>query len=294
MSVGWLFAICTAIWGSTWLAITWQLGQVSPTVSVVYRFALAGALLGAWCAATGRRMRFPAAEHARLAAWGAMMFGVNYVAVYYAEAHVSSGLVAVVFSTIVFMSPIGMRLAFGTPVTARMLVAATLGVGGVALLFLPELDAARHGGSAALGILYALVATAIATGGNVFAVRNYAAGLPVLPTTAWGMLYGAAVAAVVALAQGAAWTFDPRLPYVLSLAYLAVFGSVVAFGAYLTLLAKVGAGPASYVGVSTPVIAMLLSTMFEGYRWTWPAVLGVALAVAGNVLALRGTQKIPG
>ena len=95
------------------------------------------------------------------------------------------------------------------------------------------------------------MATAIATGGNVFAVRNYAAGLPVLPTTAWGMLYGAAVAAVVALGQGAAWTFDPHLPYVLSLAYLAVFGSVVAFGAYLTLLAKVGAGPASYVGVST-------------------------------------------
>jgi len=291
MSVAWLFAISTAIWGSTWLAITWQLGEVSPTVSVVYRFALAGALLGAWCVATGRRMRFPAAEHARLAAWGAMMFGINYVAVYYAEAHVSSGLVAVVFSTIVFMSPIGMRLAFGTPVTARMLAAATLGVGGVALLFLPELDAARHGGSAALGILYALVATAIATGGNVFAVRNHAAGLPVLPTTAWGMLYGAAVAAVVALGQGAAWTFDPRLPYVLSLAYLAVFGSVVAFGAYLTLLAKVGAGPASYVGVSTPVIAMLLSTMFEGYRWTWPAVLGVALAVAGNVLALRGAPK---
>lgn len=282
-----LFAACVAIWGSTWLAITWQLGQVSPTVSVVYRFALAGALLGAWCAATGRRMRFPAVEHARLAAWGAMMFGINYVAVYYAEAHVSSGLVAVVFSTIVFMSPIGMRLAFGTPITARMLAAATLGVGGVALLFLPELDAARHGGSAALGILYALVATAIATGGNVFAVRNYAAGLPVLPTTAWGMLYGAAVAAVVALAQGAAWTFDPRLPYVLSLAYLAVFGSVVAFGAYLTLLKRVGAGPASFVGVSTPVIALLLSTLVEGYQWTPVAALGVVLAVVGNVMALR-------
>jgi drug/metabolite transporter (DMT)-like permease len=286
-----LFAISTAIWGSTWLAITWQIGAVPPEVSVVYRFALAALLIAAWCAATGRSLAFPAAEHARLAAWGAMMFGLNYVGVYYAEAHVSSGLVAVVFSTIVFMSPIGMRMFFGTPITVRMIAAATLGVVGVALLFLPELRSAREGGSAALGILYALAATAIATGGNLVAVRNHAKGLPVFPATAWGMLYGAACAALVALAQGAAWTFDPRAPYVASLVYLAVFGSVFAFGAYLTLLKQVGAGPASYVGVSTPVIAMLLSTLFEGYRWTWPAVLGVALAIVGNVLALRTPRR---
>jgi drug/metabolite transporter (DMT)-like permease len=101
------------------------------------------------------------------------------------------------------------------------------------------------------------------------------------------MLYGAGVAAIFALVSGARWTFDPGAPYVLSLVYLAVLGSIVAFGAYLTLLKHVGAGPASYVGVSTPVIAMLLSTFFEGYRWTWVGVLGVALAIAGNVLALR-------
>ena len=286
MSVPALFAICTAIWGSTWLAITWQLGVVAPEVSVVYRFALAGVLLGAWCAATDRSLRFPAGEHAKLAAWGAMNFGLNYVAVYLAEGHVSSGLVAVVFSTIVFMSAAGMRVFFSAPVTARMLASATLGVAGVALLFLPELRSAQAGGSAAFGIACALVATMLATGGNLVAVRNHRAGLSVLPATAWGMFYGAAAAAIVALAQGSAWSFDARLPYVLSLAYLAVFGSVVAFGAYLTLLARVGAGPASYVGVSTPVVAMALSTLFEGYRWTWPAVLGVALAAAGNLLAL--------
>ena len=286
-----LFAISTAIWGSTWLAITWQLGVVPPEVSVVYRFALAALLLAAWCVATRRSLAFPIAEHARLAAWGAMMFGLNYVGVYYAEAHVSSGLVAVVFSTIVFMSPIGMRVFFGTPITMRMTAAATLGVVGVALLFLPELRSAGEGGSAALGIGYALGATAIATGGNLIAVRNHAKGLPVFPVTAWGMLYGAACAAAIALAQGARWTFDPHAPYVASLLYLAVFGSIFAFGAYLTLLKLVGAGPASYVGVSTPVIAMLLSTLFEGYRWTWPALLGVALAIVGNVLALRTPRR---
>ena len=117
-------------------------------------------------------------------------------------------------------------------------------------------------------------------------MRNHARDLPVFPTTAWGMLYGACVAALVAIAQGVPWRFDATPAYVASLLYLAVFGSIVAFGAYLTLLKMVGAGPASYLAVSTPVIAMLLSTLFEGYRWTWPAVLGVALAVAGIVLAL--------
>ncbi|MEO8485142.1 MAG: EamA family transporter [Betaproteobacteria bacterium] len=285
-----LFAISTAIWGSTWLVITWQLGIVPPEVSVAYRFALAAALLAAWCSTTGRSLAFTPRQHLWLAAWGAMMFGLNYVGVYYAEALVSSGLVAVLFATIVFMSPIGMRVFHGTPLSGRMLVAATLGVAGVALLFLPELESARDGGSAALGIAYALGATAIATGGNLVAVRNHAKGLPLFPTTAWGMFYGALVAAIVALAQGVTWSFDPRWPYVASLAYLAVFGSIFAFGAYLTLLKKVGAGSSAYVGVSTPVIAMLLSTLFEGYRWSWPAMLGVALAIAGNVMALR-TQK---
>ncbi len=282
-----LFLIATLIWGSTWLGITFQLGVVPPEVSVAYRFALAAALLAAWCAWRGVPLRFSRRDHAFLAGTGATLFGFNYVTVYWAERFVPSGLVAVVFSTIVFMSPVGMRLAFGTPMSARTLVAATLGVAGVALLFLPELDAARHGGSAALGIAFALVSTAIATAGNLFAVRNHQAGLPTFPATAWGMAYGALAAALSAAVTGAAWTFDPRPPYVLSLLYLAVFGSIAAFGAYLTLLKRVGAGPSSFVGVATPVVAMLLSTLFEGYRWTWVAVLGVALAIAGNVLALR-------
>ena len=286
-----LFALCTAIWGSTWLAITWQLGVVPPAVSVAWRFALAGVLLGAWCAATGRSLRFPPAEHARLAAWGAMNFGLNYVFVYLAEAHVSSGLVAVVFSTIVIMSPIGMRVFFGQPLSARLGVAAVLGVGGVALLFLPELGRIREGGAIAAGIAYALAATALATGGNLVAVRNHRAGLSLFPATAWGMLYGALVAAAVAAMLGDAWTFDARAPYVLSLLYLAVLGSIVAFGAYLTLLGRIGAGPSSYVGVSTPVVAMLLTTLFEGYVWTGTAVLGVALAVVGNVLALDPRRR---
>jgi drug/metabolite transporter (DMT)-like permease len=286
-----LFAISTAIWGSTWLAIKFQLGDVAPEFSVALRFALAALLLGGWCVVAGRSLRFDRRAHAFLALQGVLLFGLNYIAVYWAEQHATSGLVAVLFSTMVFMNPVGERLVFGTPVTLRTLVAAALGVIGVALLFVPELTLARHGGDAALGILFGLGATAIASAGNLAAMNNQRAGIPVLTGNVWAMAYGALTAAVIALTLGASLTFDFRAPYLVSLLYLAVVGSVVAFGAYLTLLKEVGSTRASYVAVATPVVAMLLSTLFEGYRWTPVAAFGVVLAVAGNWLALAPGRR---
>src|ERR1700730_16567861 len=282
-----LFIICSAIWGSTWLAIKYQLGVVAPELSVAYRFGLAALVLFAWCAATRRSLLFSARAHGYLAALGVMLFGLNYIGIYWAERFVTSGLVAVLFSTIVFMNPAGMRLAFGAPLSARTLIAATMGVAGVTLLFLPELDQATHGGSAGYGVAFALCATVIACGGNLIAIRNHKACIPIFPSTAWGMAYGAITAAIVAVLRGVPWTFDIRPAYVLSLAYLSVFGSIIAFGAYLTLLKRVGGGPSAFVAIATPVIALALSTLFEGYRWTWIAALGVALAVSGNWMALR-------
>jgi drug/metabolite transporter (DMT)-like permease len=285
-----LFAIPSAIWGSTWLAITFQLGTVAPELSVAYRFALASAIVAAWCKAIGQSLAFPRREHLWLVAMGATFFGFNYIGVYWAERHIASGLVAVVFSTIVFMSAIGMRVVYAEPLTARALVAATMGVSGVALLFLPELTAARQGDSAARGIAITLGATVLATVGNIVAVRNHRAGLATLPVTAWGMLYGSLISFASAAVTGVPWTFELTAGYVLSLAYLTLFGSVFAFGAYLTLLKRVGAGPASFVGIATPVIALLLSTFFEDYRWTWVSAAGLVLAVAGNWLALRSRR----
>ncbi|MEP6997816.1 MAG: DMT family transporter [Betaproteobacteria bacterium] len=289
MQIGaiWLFVAASAIWGSTWLAIKYQLTGVAPELSVVYRFALAAALLVVWCLASGRSLRFSRRDHAYLAATGVALFGLNYIGVYWAERYVTSGLVAVLFSTIVFLNPIGMRVFFGTPLTARTFIAAAMGVAGVALLFLPELREAGAGGATACGLVFGLGATVIASGGNLIAQRNQRAGIPTPAGNAWGMAYGALVAAVAALIQGVAWTFDTRPAYLVSLAYLAVFGSVVAFGAYLTLLKRIGAARAAYTAVATPVIALLLSTLFEGYRWTWIGGLGVVLAIAGNWLALR-------
>jgi len=287
MSIPMLFLVPTLIWGSTWLAITFQLGSVAPEVSVCYRFALASVLLAVGCLATGRSLRFSLRDHAYLAGLGVLMMGFNYIWIYRAEQLITSGLVAVLFSTLVFMSPVAMRLAFGTPLRVRTFVAATFGVTGVALLFLPELREAQQGGAVALGIALTLAATASAAAGNLIAIRNHRAGFPTLPATAWGLFYGALLAGATVIVQGTPWTFDARMPYVLSLLYLSLFGSVIAFAVYFTLLNRVGAGPASYTTVSTPIIAMSLSTLFEGYRWDWPAAVGVVLVAYGIWLALR-------
>src|SRR5258708_10101063 len=156
-----LFSIPTLIWGSTWLAITFQLGVVSPEASVVYRFALAAILLGAWCLATGRSMRFPLAQHGWFAAQGAFLFGLNYLCVYWAERYVASGLVAVMFSLIVFLNLVGVRVFFAVPVNRRTLVGAMLGITGIVLLFWRDIFAGHD--NAALGIMFAIGATVLAS-----------------------------------------------------------------------------------------------------------------------------------
>lgn len=285
-----LFAVCSAIWGSTWLAITFQLGSVAPAVSVCYRFGLAAGLLAGGCMLTARPLGFPLRIHAWLAAQGVLMFGLNYVATYKAEEHVASGLVAVLFSTIVFMSMLGTRVVFGIRTTRRALTGAVLGVGGVTLLFLPEILRASAGQATLEGVAWGLSAAFLCMCGNLVSMKMQRDRLPIVATTAWGMAYGALSAAMTAWTTGASWSFDPRFGYVASLLYLAVPGTIVAFLSYLNLLERVGAATASYVAVATPVLAMLLSTAMEGYRWTAPAMLGVALAIVGNMIVLRAPR----
>jgi drug/metabolite transporter (DMT)-like permease len=285
-----LFAIASLIWGSTWLAITFQLGRVAPEASVVYRFGLAAVLIAAWCVVTRRSLKFSLSQHGWLAAQGTLLFGLNYVGVYWSEQYVASGLVAVIFSLIVFFNLIGARLFFATPATGRTLIAAALGIAGVAVMFWPELSA--RSGDAALGVGFALGSTVLASGGNMVALRNQRHGFPMLPSVAWGMAYGALAIALVAAIEGTPWTFDGSARYVLSLLYLTAFGSVIAFVTYLTLLGKIGPGRAGYVGVAVPVVALALSTLFEHYRWTPPALVGAALCVAGNALVLMRERPV--
>jgi drug/metabolite transporter (DMT)-like permease len=282
-----LYLAAVLIWGSTWLVITFQLGTVPPEVSVAYRFGLAGVMLLLWSLVRKLRLSFSWRDHGWMALQGALLFGLNYVCVYLAESRISSGLVAVIFSLIVFFNIAGTRLFFKTPIRPTTIVAALLGVGGVALIFLPELRRPAQGREAVLGVIYSVVGTISACAGNLISARNQRRGLPVVQLNTFGMLYGAAFVALYAAALGRDFVFDPSLRYVLSLGYLALFGSVLAFGAYLTLVGRIGADRAGYTAAAIPIVALLLSVGFEGLRLGTPEVLGILLCVAGNILVLR-------
>jgi drug/metabolite transporter (DMT)-like permease len=283
-----LFAIPTLIWGSTFYAITFQLGTVPAPVSVVYRFVLAAALMFGWCVLRRIPLAVRPREHAWFAAQGACSFGLSYVMVYLAEERVTSGLVAMVYALMVFLNPAVARVAFGTPVTGRLALGAVLGVAGTAMLF--GRDAASSSASL-VGLGMTMGSMLLSVLGNIVAQRNHRAGIPTETGIAWGMTYGTLGVAAWVFAAGIPWRFESTPSYVLSLAYLAIVGSVVAFGTYFRLIEIVGAGPAAYVSVVCPVIAMLLSTGLEGYRWSGAAMFGVAMVLVGMVVALRAPRR---
>jgi drug/metabolite transporter (DMT)-like permease len=286
-----IYAIVVLIWGTTWFVIKFQLGVVAPEISLVYRFGLAAVCVFAYARMTGSRVTLSWREHRFVALQGATLFCLNYWMTYLSTQYLTSGLVAVIFTSIIFFNIVNGRVILGTPVERRVVVAAGAGVLGVALLFLPELQAALHEPRIAHGAVLALAATYVASLGNMAASRNTQAGLPVVTVNAYGMAYGALGLAVIAALRGTPVAFDPRWPYVLSLLYLSLAGTSLAFGLYLALIKRVGASRAAYSSVLFPVVALVVSTLFESYRWTLPAVIGLAVLVAGNALALGGAKR---
>src|SRR6185503_7263722 len=217
-SAGGLFLVSSLIWGSTWFVIRFQLGVVPPETSVAYRFALAAMLLLTVCALRGVRLRYALREHALMAAQGAFMFAGNYVLIYHSERFLTSGLVAVVFSIIVIFNIVGLRLFFAQPIEFKMMAGAVCGVGGVALLFWPELARFEGGAKEATGLALATVATVIASIGNLVAAHNHRAGLPIQASTGFAMLYGAIMVGLWVVVIGVPWTFSATVGYLLSLA----------------------------------------------------------------------------
>jgi drug/metabolite transporter (DMT)-like permease len=281
------YAATVLIWGSTWLAIKFQLGPVEPVQSVAWRFLLAAALLFGWCLLSGKSLRFSRRDHLFIALQGLFLFALNYLLFYLAEGYLASGLVAVVFSTMVIFNILNGALFLGTPMDKRVLVAAGLGLAGISLVFWPELAAFDLSGTGRLGLLLSLAATYSASLGNILSARNQRHRLPVLQSNAFGMAYGALLMLGVAVLKEAPLHLELSVAYLSSLAYLALFGSVVAFGCYLSLIGRIGAERAAYVTLLFPLVALLLSTLYEGYHWSLPAVAGVPLILLGNLLALK-------
>jgi drug/metabolite transporter (DMT)-like permease len=283
-----LFAACVLIWGSTWLAITFQLGSVAVEASVFYRFLLASLLVFAYCLARRLPLRYSWRQHAWIALFGLLMFSVSYVFVYYAEQHVVSGLVAVGYSASPLLGMLGMRVFFGTPMTRQVAAGAVLGIVGIALVFAPELAEMTAGDNPRLGAVYTAIAVIVSAFGALVAHRNQEARLPLWQPMAWGMLYGALFSLAIAIALGKPLGFEATPAYVLSLLYLSVLGSVAAFAAYLTLLERIGAARSGYIGVMVPIVALVISAAFEGFRWHALTWAGIAVSVLGNVIILRG------
>ncbi len=282
--------VCTLAWGTTWYAITHQLGVVDPVISIVYRFALAAAVLFAWCALRGETLKLSGAQHLAALGVGFFTFSLNYAFVYWAEERVSSAVVAVLFAALAFVNLVGFRIAFGQRAPMLAWAAAALGVAGVALLSWEEIAAAHMSARAWAGIGLTLAGVAASAVGNVYARRGEMVGVGVAASTGWAMAYGAGLLAIFALITGKAWAFEFTWPYVLSLAHLAIIGSVIAFLLYYGLARRRGYALASYISALTPPVAMTISTLFEGKTWGLLALGGVALVLLGQVLLMRARR----
>ncbi|ROR32788.1 DMT family transporter [Inmirania thermothiophila] len=284
-----LYLLTVLIWGSTWIAIAQQL-TVPAELSIAYRFLLAAAAMLGWCAVRGLPLRRPPREHAWIALQAVLLFGLNYLLIYWATARLPSGVIALVFSSMMVMNLVNAAVLLRQPLERQALAAAALGLAGIGAVFAPEL--AHLGAEAAQGLALSLAGTYAASLGTIVSARNQRAGIPLPVLNGYGMAYGAALAFAAALAAGHRPVFDPAPAYVLSLLYLALPGTVIAFWSYLTLLARIGPQRVGYVMVAFPVVALALSTAFEGYRWTPQAAAGVALVLAGNLLVLRRGRSV--
>ncbi|GAA0779061.1 EamA family transporter [Roseibium denhamense] len=282
-----LYAITVIAWGVSWIAMKGQIANVAPEVSVFWRFVLAASIMMAWAHFRGHNLAFPLKAHMRFAGLGAFLFSTNFTLFYYGAAHLPSGLLAVVFSTAsIFNLFLGLIL-FGQRPSPQALLAGLIGFSGIALMFWPKLAGTDFNSDAALGLGLCILGTLSFCFGNMVSADTQRKAFAVTPATAWGMVYGMVFLGLFAAVRGQSFAVELTVSYLGSLVYLAVVASVIAFASYLTLLGRIGSARAGYATVVFPVIALALSTVFEGYQWTNLSIAGLACVLAGNVLMLR-------
>ena len=279
-----LYLITVLIWGTSWYAIKFQLGVVAPEVSLFYRFGLASVLLIGFCLGTGRSLGLGFSGHMFVAAQGVFLFSLNYLVFYIATPMLVSGLIAVVFSSIILMNMVNGAIFLGKSVEPKVFVGALFGLTGITMVFWPEVSGNVDSPRIISGLLLSLLATYFASLGNILSARNQKKGIPVIQANALGMGYGALFMLIVSLARGLEFNFEWTQLYVGSLVYLSVFASILAFGAYLTLIGRIGADRAAYATVLFPIVALGISSVFESFSWTLLSLSGVACVLTGNLL----------
>lgn len=240
-------------------------------------------------------MKFTLREHFLMFLLGLCLFGFNYWFVYEAETMLTSGVVAVIFSLIIFFNIFFNALLLKGKIKKDIVFAAILGVGGTTLLFKNEFGNFNINGGNWLVFFLCFGGLTFASLGNILSAYKQQKKIPVLQANAYGMLYGGLSMFAFVLILNKPLVFEQTFNYTFSLLYLSVFGSIIAFSSYLKLLGEIGPDRSVYIALITPAIALLISTFFEGYRWDIYAFMGILLLFSGNILALRfKTQKTMG
>lgn len=277
-----LYLVVIFSWGTSWLAIKYQLGDVHPYVSVAYRFLLAGGILLSYCLIRGKNLKFSLNQHARIALQALFMFSTNYVLIYLSSQYLSSGLESIVFSTLTFMNIINARIFLKTKASSETISATFIGFIGILIIFKEEFFGASTSTLVLTGLVLGLLSAYSASIGNIVSASNQKQSIPVIESTAFGMLYGGLFTLVLALATGQDLVLPTKMSYWIALGHLSIFASILAFVSYLTLLGRIGPSRAGYCVLVFPIIAVTLSVFFEDYTIHTSDIIGLVLILAGN------------
>ena len=283
---GGLFLTTVLIWGTTWFAILGQLGQVHPVASVAWRFLAASLVMFIMCWVRGLELRISARIHLLCLVQGIALFGINYCLFYTASLNLTTGLISVVFSTMVLWNALGAFVFLGRPLDIRALLGGVIGVIGLCVLFWSQIEVFTINQFGATPLIICCIATLFASAGNLISAKTQGEGISVWVMSAYGMLYGALSVLMYAIIMNIPLQFEWSLIYLSSFLYLVLFGSVIAFGAYLTLLGRIGPGRVAYATVLFPLVALLISVLFESHDLGPLTAVAVAIVLAGNWLAL--------
>jgi len=285
-----LFGITLLCWSPTWYVIKFQLGYVDPLVSVFYRFLVASIIIFIYLIIKNKKLRFSLNYHVWFLFFGTCLYSLNYVFFYLSNTHLISAYPAIVFSTVVIMNILGEAFYFKKKPSLKTLMGAIIGMIGIIIIFNDEIFKFSLINNTHVGLFLALLGTFSASTGNMIHQKNLNNNFPLIETIAYSMLYGSLVTLLITQIKGTELLFEYSFSYIASLAYLSIFGSIFAFIFYLKLIEKVGAGRAGYVGVIMPVLALLISTIFENLEWQIDLILGLPILIIGAVLVIN--QKI--
>lgn len=284
MQIYFLYIVSIIIWGTTWIAIKFQLELVNPIVSVFYRYAIAFLILFVYCIIKKEKIfRYSLKDHFIMILLGFFLFSINYWLVYLAEQELTSGLVAVLFAFLVFMNVFNGFIFMKLKINIKVIIGAIIGIIGIVLIFLPEILSFGFTKKEFIALTIGLISVFLASVGNIISAISSTRGIPVLHSNTFGMAYGTLLMLIISLIAGCEFIIPTTTSYIISLFYLAIFGSIVAFGTYLTLVSRVGADKASYVIMVVPVVALIISTLFEDYQWTIESFIGIFLVMFGNL-----------